>query len=228
MTPERSRARSPLAVGVAQEHPQHAAAIPHRALGQTGSTALGHEAAQDHRGQLRELDYPDPMQVGLEAIQVEPVGLDRGGSKAPLVGQVVEEPGGRLMERVCEPAASYGPVIGHDHLEEGLDGPTHLLHHRRSRCGTLAAPALLHALGHKGVDVGGQVSHGASAVQLGELAESHHQRHPGMNHPGRVTVLVQPGHVPLDLWPDPRSLDPVDGGGLDEVLLQHGNLLLLD
>src|SRR3989442_2536637 len=132
------------------------------------------------------------------------------------------------MERVWEPAAPDRSVIGHNHLKKGLDGPTHLLRHRRSRCGALAAPALLHALGHEGVDVGGKVSHGASAVQLSELAESYHQRQPGMYHPGRVTVLVQPGHVPPDLGPDPRSLDPVDGGGLDEVLLQHGNLLLSD
>jgi hypothetical protein len=92
-SPAQIRAEDSLPVRVAEEHSQRPRAVAHRALGQTGSGPLDDVGAEDRRRQLANAADPDPTQVGLEAVELVAVAEQRGGPKAPLVGEVVEEPG---------------------------------------------------------------------------------------------------------------------------------------
>jgi hypothetical protein len=73
-----------------------------------------------------------------------------------------------------------------------------------------------------------EIGDGPGAVPGGELPEGEQKRDPPVHALGAVAFPGQPGYVTLDLRPDPRGPDPVDGLRLDEIVLQHRATSLLD
>jgi hypothetical protein len=175
-------------VRVAQEHPQHAAALPDRRLGQAGPGTLGDKRAEQRRGQLTQPGDADSLQVGLEPVEMVPVTGDRRGPQATLGCEVLEEPRDRTAERdrVMRPAGGLEP--GNDEFEQLLDRAADVLGQG------LAHPAagvagLTGPLGHEGIDVARQVRQRPGALQAGELPEGDQQRHPPPHAPGAVAPI---------------------------------------
>ncbi len=163
---------------VAQEHPQDARPVSDRALGQPRTGALDDEGTEDGGRELRERLDPDPTEVGLEAVEVVPIAADRGGAKATLLDEVLEEPWERPRRRAGgwwrRPLGSKRGEHDREHL---LDRTAHLLGHRSPRAGALVVGS--DAIGHERLDVGWQIAHGVRAPRPRELAESEHDRAPG-------------------------------------------------
>ena len=165
---------------VTQEHAQYPAAAPHRRLGQARTGALGDERAEDHRRQLRHLGHADPVQVGLEAGQVMPVGHDRLRAQATLGGQVVEEPRHRAGEGQLAARLAGALEAGQDDSQHLLDAAADLGSRR------LATAERRHPHRDEIIDVRGQVRRHRGAAPLGELPERHRCRDPAQHRPGAI------------------------------------------
>src|ERR1700680_490144 len=94
-----------LAMRVAQEPAQRPTEQPDARLGQAGG-ALRDERADQRWRELDQLFAPDSSEVALEAPQVAPVALERGGAKTALTQQVLEEPRELVDERDIEERAA--------------------------------------------------------------------------------------------------------------------------
>lgn len=194
-----------LAVGESQEDAQHPTAIADRRLGQPCPGALGDEGAEDCRGQLLQTSDAEVVQVGLEAVQVMPVGANRGRPKTTLAFEVLEEPRHRVGKGDVTVPAAAALEAREDHPKHLLDRATELLGGRALVHGATAATTLplCDSLGHVGIDVIGQILHRPSAPLVSELAEGDQERHPMPHGLGAIAAPGQPDDVVLDLLADP-------------------------
>ena len=85
--------------------------VPHRGPGQPGSRAFHHERGHQRRGRLRRLRV-DPLQVGLEPVEMMTILIDRRWPQAPLA-RLLDEAGHLVGERhrIASPASPTNPAI---------------------------------------------------------------------------------------------------------------------
>jgi hypothetical protein len=138
-------------MGIAEEHPQHSGAATDSALREPRASAFDDVRAEDHRRQFTDRLKADPGEVGLEAVEMVAVSMDRGGAQPALFDQVVEEARNDVDEGLRVRAPTGRLEAGEHDREQLLDRTSHLLRHRPRR----ARPSVVlgDSLGHEGLDV---------------------------------------------------------------------------
>jgi hypothetical protein len=160
---------------------------------------------------------------------VVPVRLHRGRTQATLGDQVLEEPGQDPRKGQAAPPPPSPLEPGQHDSQHLLDRAADLLGQGRAHHAVAARPgAPGDPLGYERLDMPGEVLHRFGAPGTGELAEGDKHRHPARHIPSSIPVPGQPVDIALDLRADPRRPDPIHSLGLDEVVLQHGQLPLCE
>jgi hypothetical protein len=152
-------------------------------LARPAPRALGDERTEDRRRQLRQAGDAEPVQIGLEAGQVMPVGHDRFGAQAALGGQIAEEPRHRAGEGQLTARPAGALEIGQDDRQHLLDRAADL------DSGTWATAVRGHPHGGETVDMSGRVRQHQGAAPTGELPERHQQRNPAQHRPGAIALF---------------------------------------
>ena len=189
---------------VPQEDTQHPTAVAYAGLSQTFRRALGHERAEQRRGQLLQSSDSDPPEIGLETAEVVRIVPHRLWPQPTLHNQILEEPRHRLSKRVVVMRTSGA-------LESGNDESQHLLHWSACllcdlpRCAAVLAfaPRPTNALGHIRVDMSWQISDLPRSPLTRELSKGDETRDSPPDRANIVALVGQPADVLLDLAADP-------------------------
>ena len=112
---------------VTQKPAQRPTQQPDARHSQTSAGALRDERADQRWRELDQPCDPDASEVALEAPQVAPVALERGGAKTALAPQVLEEPRELVDERDVKERAAASCEPGNNKAKHLLDRDTDVL-----------------------------------------------------------------------------------------------------
>jgi len=214
-----------LSVAIAQEHTQRATQRDDRVLAQA-PTRVGHERAEDGRGQLFEFANLDACKIRLEGSEVMPVVANGRLPQTSFLAQVGKESGRFDQERIADDAgAPPGDERWHQLRDELFYRSSNLIGELPVARRTAPTIAFRNPLSHERLDVLGKLFPLPRATPPAELRELPEHRYPGTDIAHGIAVVRQPRDVLLDGFTEPAVANPIDGVGLGEIVLQHDNLL---
>jgi hypothetical protein len=129
------------------------------------------------------------------------------------------------LERLrLAPRSTVGHRAWQDEPEHLLDRTTHLSSWV-SWILAIRRAAVPKPIGDERVHVVRQARKRAYSSRTGEVSKANQQRDTILDARRGVPVLAEPGNVLFDRGREPRSSNPIDRFGPDEVPLQHDNLI---
>ena len=212
-------------VGIAHQHPHRTAHSSHAGLAHTRA-GLGHEGAENGRGEFGEALHTDANQKGFEDSKVVTVVAYRCLAQTSFLTQGREEARCLGQERI---ACDSCPTPSHKRRDykgdELFDRAPRALPTTASASSAATGFSPCRPVGNKGLDVLGELFEGPGTTTPCELCELPQNRNPWPDIARRIALARQRRDVAFDGLGEPTATDLVDGLGLEEILFQHDNLL---
>ena len=206
-------------------HPHGTAHSSHAGLAHTRA-GLGHEGAENGRGEFGEALHADANQKGFEDSKVVTVVAYRCLAQTSFLTQVREEARCLGQERIaCDSCPTPSHKRRDQKGDELFDRAPRALPTTTSAISAATGFSPFGPVGNKGLDVLGELFEGPGATTPGELRELPQNRYPWPDIARRIALARQRRDVAFDGLGEPTATDLVDGIGLEEIVFQHDNLL---